>query len=133
MIFQQEASLCCLYRKEECEGIPDGIAVLAGLAVQETQLLERLAENIFAAHFVVEDVEGEICVDGREKSEKLGQMNLSMAARVIRRVKSASRPHAATLRQKLPPERRRLSLKLQIANEPQPDAGAISTYPPPSH
>jgi hypothetical protein len=28
--------------------------VLAGLAVQETQLLERLAENIFAAHFVLE-------------------------------------------------------------------------------
>jgi len=33
--------------------------VLAGLAVQETQLLERLAENVFAAHFAVEDVEGE--------------------------------------------------------------------------
>lgn len=34
--------------------IPDGIAVLAGLAVEETQLLERLAENVFAAHFVLE-------------------------------------------------------------------------------
>jgi hypothetical protein len=34
--------------------IPDGIAVLAGLAVQETQLLEGLAENVFAAHFVLE-------------------------------------------------------------------------------
>ena len=40
------------------EGIPDGIAVLAGLAVQETQLLERLAENVFAAHFVEKVVEG---------------------------------------------------------------------------
>lgn len=38
-------------------GIPDGIAVLAGLAVQETQLLERLAENVFAAHFVLKGVE----------------------------------------------------------------------------
>ena len=38
--------------------IPDGIAVLAGLAVQETQLLERLAENVFAAHFVEKVVEG---------------------------------------------------------------------------
>jgi hypothetical protein len=36
-----EAGLC----------IPDGIAVLAGLAVQETQLLERFAEDVFAAHF----------------------------------------------------------------------------------
>lgn len=35
--------------------IPDGVAVLAGLAVQETQLLERLAENVFAAHFCAED------------------------------------------------------------------------------
>ena len=76
------------------EGIPDGIAVLAGLAVQETQLLKRLAENVFAAHFVVEDVEGRVCLDEREKSENPRQMNLSMAARVIRRVKSAGRPHA---------------------------------------
>ena len=42
------------------KGIPDGIAVLAGLAVQETQLLERLAENVFAAHFVVEDLEEDL-------------------------------------------------------------------------
>lgn len=34
-------------------GIPDGIAVLAGLAVQETQLLEGLAENVFAGHLVL--------------------------------------------------------------------------------
>ena len=34
--------------------VPDGIAVLAGLAVEETQLLERLAENVFAAHLVLE-------------------------------------------------------------------------------
>lgn len=33
--------------------IPDGIAVLAGLAVQETQLLEGLAENVFAGHVVL--------------------------------------------------------------------------------
>jgi hypothetical protein len=31
--------------------IPDGVAVLAGLAVQETQLLERFAEDVFSAHF----------------------------------------------------------------------------------
>ena len=48
-------------RKEDC--IPDGIAVLAGLAVQETQLLERLAENVFAAHFVLEGVQ-RVCLDG---------------------------------------------------------------------
>ena len=40
-------------RKMFFRGIPDGIAVLAGLAVQETQLLERLAENVFAAHGVL--------------------------------------------------------------------------------
>jgi hypothetical protein len=45
------------------EGIPDGIAVLAGLAVQETQLLERLAENVFAAHFVLEGVQ-RFCLGG---------------------------------------------------------------------
>jgi hypothetical protein len=28
--------------------------MLAGLAVQEAQLLERLAENVFAAHFVLD-------------------------------------------------------------------------------
>jgi hypothetical protein len=31
--------------------IPDGVAVLAGLAVQETQLLERFAKDVFSAHF----------------------------------------------------------------------------------
>jgi hypothetical protein len=31
--------------------IPDGVAVLAGLAVQETELLERFAEDVFSAHF----------------------------------------------------------------------------------
>jgi hypothetical protein len=36
-----EAGLC----------VPDGVAVLAGLAVQETQLLERFAEDVFPAHF----------------------------------------------------------------------------------
>jgi hypothetical protein len=30
--------------------LPDGIAVFAGLAVQETQLFERFAEDVFAAH-----------------------------------------------------------------------------------
>ena len=49
------------------EGIPDGIAVLAGLTVQETQLLERLAENVFAAHFVVEDVEGRVVCTGEKR------------------------------------------------------------------
>lgn len=32
------------------EFIPDGIAVIAGLAVLEAQLLERLGEDVFAGH-----------------------------------------------------------------------------------
>jgi hypothetical protein len=40
-----------MLRHMACRDVPDGIAVLAGLAVQEPQLLERLAENVFAAHF----------------------------------------------------------------------------------
>lgn len=35
--------------------VPDGIAVVAGLAVQEAQLLEGLAEDVFAAHCVLKD------------------------------------------------------------------------------
>lgn len=31
--------------------IPDGVAVLAGLAVQEAQLFEGFAEDVFAGHF----------------------------------------------------------------------------------
>ena len=65
MIFQQDKTVVYaavqVCRKEDC--IPDGIAVLAGLAVQETQLLERLAENVFAAHFVLEGVQ-RVCLDG---------------------------------------------------------------------
>ena len=90
------------------EGIPDGIAVLAGLAVQETQLLEGLAENVFAAHFVLGICARDVFRRAR-KTWNLEQMNLSMAARVIREVSKSSPCYA---RQKLPPERRR-SLKLQ--------------------
>ena len=55
-IFHHDGSLCCVHVARRIAGgrIPDGIAVLAGLAVQETQLLEGLAENVFAAHFVLE-------------------------------------------------------------------------------
>jgi hypothetical protein len=43
--------------------------VLAGLAMQETQLLERLAENVFAAHFVLKNVE-DVCLDGERELER---------------------------------------------------------------
>ena len=44
--------LCIVARRVVAgRGIPDGVAVLAGLAVQETQLLERFAEDVFSAHF----------------------------------------------------------------------------------
>ena len=49
----QHLSIFFVARRIGSKGVPDGIAVLAGLAVQETQLLERLAENVFAAHGVL--------------------------------------------------------------------------------
>jgi hypothetical protein len=82
--------------------------VLAGLAVQEAQLLEGLAENVFAAHFVLERCARYWFRRREGVCENLEQMNLSMAARVIREVSESSPCYA---RQKLPPERRR-SLKL---------------------
>ena len=47
----QHLSIIFVAGKIGSKGVPDGIAVLAGLAVQETQLLERFAEDVFSAHF----------------------------------------------------------------------------------
>ena len=65
----QHLSIFFVAGKIGSKGVPDGIAVLAGLAMQETQLLERLAENVFAAHFVLKNVE-DVCLDGERELER---------------------------------------------------------------
>jgi hypothetical protein len=96
--------------------------VLAGLAVQETQLLERLAENVFAAHFVLDVYR--VCerfwfIKRRERA-RLGQMIFQWPNTVIRASEVSKFPCSAGKSCRISARASAL-LALQIAKQPQPD------------
>jgi hypothetical protein len=109
-------------REEDFEGIPDGIAVLAGLAVQETQLFERLAENVFAAHFVLVYLLELWRVRLHSESSGLEQMVSQWSVRA-----SCSQP--VVLSPAPPPARQKLSAVLNNLNSIRFRRDTISPHP----